>query len=121
MSNLLDTLKGCGAGIALFVAVVVLISGLWWLFAAPEPMPKRTLTAEAVEGEWPLTTRRVTVACEDSLYALAIHEGERYALNGAATSAGYQAVNPLWKDDTGSSSPKVDLTPVKSAALDLCN
>ena len=57
---------------------------------------------------------------------------EEYAVNGTADSFGFTEVNPIWKDDPvweeenylaaffGGSGPKVSLTPIIRAGLELC-
>ena len=73
------------------------------------------------EQQWPFTVDSGRVDCLPGSVAVFKSDSVVYALNGLATSAGYEDIGPIWKDDPAELSPKINIGPLLDAALDLCD
>jgi len=55
--------------------------------------------AELEGWEWPLTVEWVSFRCPGAGQLVIVADGEEYAGNGLAKSAGYTDIDPIWRDD----------------------
>lgn len=91
---------------------------------SPVPLPAPNGASQQVGEEnlahlWPLTVPRGTMECRKGDQAVFVApDGQTYALNDRASSAGYQSIEPIRAD--GSGGDKVSLGSLRSKALGLC-
>jgi len=72
-------------------------------------------------AEWPLTVPSGILRCLDDGGSVVFENGEKtYAVNGTATSRGYDDINPIWKAHPNNIIPKVNIGPLINAGLELC-
>jgi hypothetical protein len=75
-------------------------------------------------AEWPLTVDHGTLRCEGSEGFGAVvftdPDDNEYAVNGTAKGKGYQAVDPIWRDDPELAGLKVPIGPLIDRGLSLC-
>ncbi|WP_406277637.1 DUF2511 domain-containing protein [Embleya sp. NBC_00896] len=69
---------------------------------------------------WPFTVDRATLQCLDGRSVTLLADGRQYALNGAATQAGYPAVDPIRREDPNVPGLRVDLATALSFGQSLC-
>ena len=71
--------------------------------------------------KWAFTVPHGTLVCRNTYLAIFRDgKGNEYQLNGAASSAGYPQINPIWRDNPSFAGIKVDIGPFIERALGLC-
>jgi hypothetical protein len=108
-----------------FLAVVAgCVAVLWYGFSLlPRfelEQPGLLLTKATFGDGWPLTVDSVRVDCIDAMAAVAYHDGQTYALNGVAKTAGYARIEPLWRWNPENEGYRINIYPLIESALTQC-
>lgn len=89
--------------------------------ATPTSTPPGAVSRSDFDGTWPLTVDRGRVECEPPSVLLFIDpDGNAWALNGTALTAGYPKINPIWRRTPNQLTPKVYIGDLMDAARELC-
>lgn len=71
--------------------------------------------------EWPLTVDHGTLRCEGaSAVVFVAPDGTEYGVNGTAL-ADYPEIDPIWANDPSGVAPKVNIGPLITDGLELCD
>ena len=100
-------------------AVAILMAAVVGCTPDSEP-PGLLLRKETFGDAWPLTVDSVRVDCI-GIAAVAYHEGQTYALNGAAMSQGYARIEPLWRWNPENEGYRINIHPLIESALAQCS
>lgn len=76
--------------------------------------------AESGGWEWPLTVEQVRILCPGDRQLVVLADGVKYAINGTAKSAGYAALDPIWRDDPNTPGLKVPMDGLTKHAAAVC-
>ena len=101
-----------------------MLAVLLLLIVMPAMASSRFIQAKELGKDWPLTIEEGTLSCvkqgSAEVATIIAPGGKWWALNGAAQSRGYPAIDPIWKDDPNNEGAKVSIRPLINAALKLC-
>lgn len=103
---------------ALVILVLILAVGVVWKVIAPGDSHSKSVSRSDYGTSWPLTVDSATIGCADSHYPYVQVDSIRYALTGA--EAGYASLNSIWAADPSSPGLRIDIAPLRAAALALC-
>lgn len=92
---------------------------LVFLMAACSPSENQ-VTQSQFGDKWPFTVESGYVDCVQPSRAIFRANGEVYALNGLARSAGYKPIDEIWRDDPTGVLPKINIGQMISLALAQC-
>jgi Protein of unknown function (DUF2511) len=81
--------------------------------------------AQVLGGQWPFSVPSGTVDCQPKGSAKVVTftptgSDTVYAVNGAATSAGYQDLGPIWLDDPAVPGAKINISWLTDYGLAIC-
>lgn len=86
---------------------------------------RQEVTREEFGEAWPFTVDSGVVACRSVSSVIFITDRKIYAVNGLAMSDGiYEDIKEIWRVDPEAGkygAPRVNLSPILSIGLDLCN
>lgn len=84
--------------------------------------PQGNQVTRAQFGEaWPLTVDSGLLRCEPpGAVVFTAPNGTEYAVNGLAESQGFADIDPIWAANPEPLIPKMDISPLISAGLELC-
>lgn len=103
---------------AAVILVLILVVGVIWNALSGSDSHTKNVTRSDYSTAWPLTVDAATIGCANGKDPYVQVGSTRYALNG--TEAGYEPISSIWADDPASPGLKVDIAPLRSAALALC-
>lgn len=97
---------------------------LFALSACKEEPKGTAVSMETSSFDWPLTISAGEVQCLEGSHAVFVSGGQKYALNGMASSwaekSGYIEIDLIWKPHPTNSALKVNIGPLIDLALKNC-
>lgn len=81
-------------------------------------MIEKKVSKDEFGDAWPLTVDSGTIINSNGAIIFC-HEAQEYQLNGVATAQGYQAINPIWKNDPANPSAKINIGSLIKIGLNL--
>jgi hypothetical protein len=101
---------------------LILLTAVAALTACGTELPAQELQRADYGDDWPLTVDSGTVRCEHGTQVVFESGGKTYAVNGAATSQrpDLPDVAEIWADNPAGQPPKLDISPIVDAGLELC-
>jgi hypothetical protein len=82
----------------------------------------KPVSADQYGVEWPLTVSEGTLRCESPRSVVFRDvDGNDWAVNGMASTHGYDEIDPIWEDNPEAGGPKMNIGPLLDDGLALCN
>lgn len=103
---------------ALVILVLILAVGVVWKVIAPGDSHSKSVDRAGYGAAWPLTVDSARIGCANGQDPYVQVGSIRYALTGA--EPGYTSLDSIWAADPSSPGLRVDIAPLRSAALALC-
>lgn len=90
--------------------------------AEPQPPPNEAAVTQDQYGDaWPLTVDEGVLRCDPVDQVIFTGpDGNEWQVNGAAASAGYDDIEPIWADNPSIDGAKVNISPLIDDGLELC-
>lgn len=103
--------------ISLWIVLVALVAAC----SASPSANEREVKAEDYGDRWPLTVEHGTLRCEPvERVVFTDPDGKDWAVNGAASSHGYDEIEPIWADNPEIDGTKKIISPLIEDGLSLC-
>ena len=117
--------KNAGIGCLVLVAV----ASVYVIFVTNSDNPnKQSLSVSISEADtgkpwsgdnWPFTVSSGKLKCDRNAVVF-VARGQTYAVNGIAISMGYADIRAIWRNNKDGSGPKINIGPVLTLGLTLC-
>jgi RNA polymerase subunit RPABC4/transcription elongation factor Spt4 len=89
--------KGCGTALLIMVGLAIVVGTLTGNEDSNQTRSKVTVSADNYGDHWPLTVDSGFLTCTDGQSLVFHHGGKEYAVNGFASSRGYEPIEPIWR------------------------
>jgi hypothetical protein len=82
---------------------------------------KYRVSRNLIGEDWPLTVDEGTLHCHSHAIVFTDPDGNEWAVNGQAISAGYAEIDPIWADNPDIDGAKLNLSALNPFGLTICD